>query len=406
MGGATVMRIRLHAALGLGLLGCSSAGSAAQPSNDSGRDAAPEQTHAEAGSDAGGGAGDARVPEASAGPEGGGLDASKDASSDALGPAAEASTPCPTKAPADTEDPSIRDRCTQMVYIAGGDNNTLIVSYDGTSWNSFAVHDIPGDDYINFISVAQGVVTTTSLPGVYQSTDGAKNFTLVGSISHNGFDTYGGQLDFGDKGLLLTDNEGTYLAADGVTWMRQSPFPGQSDKDGFGGHFHGTAFGNGAYVAFQDNGTFRQFDGTSFFDGTASGMVDSVAFGGGVFVGVGGGSVLTSPDGKQWTSQSSISNASPESILFDGAAFLAYDNGTVARSTDGKHWTTSPLANGARVYTAAYYAGQYFAAGNSGGTEALLLSSDGMNWSVAHATTSTETFNINGPRVALGRVLK
>ena len=91
--------------------------------------------------------------------------------------------PCPTTVPTNIEDPAIA-HCTTLVYIAGGDDNTVTVSTDGMTWNSFEIHHIMGDDYINYITVIDGVVTTTSLPGVYQSLDGAKTFALVCHRAH------------------------------------------------------------------------------------------------------------------------------------------------------------------------------------------------------------------------------
>ncbi len=315
---------------------------------------------------------------------------------------------CPTSVPANLEDPSIAS-CTQIVYIAGGDDNTLIVSTDGVAWNSFAVDHITGDDYINYISVAHGVVTTSSLPGVYQSVNGTKTFSVVSAIAHTNFDTYGGQINSGTSGLLLTDNEGTYLANDYITWVRQTPFAGDASADGFGGHYHGTAFGNGHYVAFQDNGKLREYDGTTFVDETLSVVVADVAFGNGVFVGVGGGGVVTSPDALTWTTQPGFDGgAQPSVILFDGTKFLAYAfySTTAYDSTDGKTWTAHALPNSVRVGAAAYYQGHYFGVGNVGATSALLMSSDGLTWTSAHTTTASETFNINGPRVGIGRILK
>jgi hypothetical protein len=336
-------------------------------------------------------------------------EAGNDASSTTDGPASDAGSDapaCPTSVPANLEDPAIA-ACTTIVYIAGGDNNTVTVSTDGTTWNSFEIDHIMGDDYINFISIADGVVTTASLPGVYQSVDGAKTFPVVSAIAHSNFDTYGGQINYGNKGLLLTDNEGTYIAADELTWIRQTPFLGDASADGFGGHYHGVAFGNGHYVVFQDSDKFREYDGAAFVDGVTTIAVDSVAFGNGVFVGVGGGGVVTSADALTWTAQPGFDGgAQPSIVLYNGTQFIAYDGTNAYASTNGAAWSGTSLPNKVRINAAAYYGGQYFGVGNFGSTSALLLSSDGLTWTMAQATPSSETFNINGPRVGIGRILK
>jgi hypothetical protein len=231
----------------------------------------------------------------------------------------------------------------------------------------------------------------------------------VSAIASSGFDTYGGQVNSGNKGLLLTDNEGTYVASADVNWVRQTPFPMDASADGFGGHYHGTAFGNGHYVAFQDSGKFREWDGMTFVDGTTSVVVADVAFGNGSFVGIGGGGTVTSTDALTWTVQPGFDGgAQPDVLLFDGTKFWAYNfySPTAYSSPDGKAWSAMTLPGNVRVGAAAYYEGHYFGVGNVGSTSALLMSSDGLTWTMAYTNTASQTFNINGPRVGIGRILK
>ena len=325
---------------------------------------------------------------------------------------------CPTSVPADLTEPAVRDACTRFVYLAGGDDTRVISSTDeGATWNAVVIKDISGDDVINNFSVFRGVISTSSLPGVFQSSDRGKTFTLVNAISNDGFDTYGGQFNVGNKGLLLTDGEGTYLAADGVTWQRIVPFPGAPEKDGFGKHWGGTAFGANTYVALQDTGHYRTYNGTKFFDDLMPMPIDNgaqVAFGNGKFVVVSGGKATTSADGIAWSAPAPIqaidggvtTTVNAYTVLFDGTRFLAYDGDKVALSPDGKTWAVQ-MSN-ASVYTAANFDGHFVAAGTLNGQTAagILLSKDGLSWSSAHTFASTETAFINGWRVGVGRVLK
>jgi hypothetical protein len=378
--------------------GCGSKGSGATGGSDGGSTA----------SEGGGGH---PVVSPDAGPDTGPTgDAAVDATVDAPG------VVCPTSAPADLGAPAVAAACSRFVYLAGGDDTRVLQSLDeGATWTTQLFDDVAGDDYVNNLAVYLGVINTTTLPGVFQSPDDGSTFTVVGAIPHSNFDTYGGQLNVGDKGLLLTDNQGTYSTLDGVTWTTLTPFPGTPAQDGFGGHWSGTAFGAGIYVALQDKAAFRTWDGTTFTDGTlpiTTGNGQLVAFGNGVFVAVGGGQSASSADGKTWGNVSPIQatgdgggTASPATLLFDGTRFLGYDNEKVALSADGKTWTIQSLGT-TRIETAANAEGHFVAAGAVGNTKGVLLSSDGLTWTLSHAFATGETANINGWRVGVGRVLK
>jgi hypothetical protein len=60
----------------------------------------------------------------------------------------------------------------------------------------------------------------------------------------------------------------------------------------------------------------------------------------------------------------------------------------------------------ASIGPAATSEGHFVAVGTLAGTSGILLSSDGLTWTMGHVFTSSETAHINGWRVGLGRVLK
>ncbi len=319
---------------------------------------------------------------------------------------------CPSALPVDTDDPAIRDQCTKWVYLAGGDHFRVIVSSDeGATWDSFSIHDIPGDDYVNNLRVAQGTISVIGLPGLWTSGDRGKKFGQVAAVSSNGFDSYGGQINYGAGMSILTDNQGTYTSKDGSTWVAQTPFANMSKPNGFGGHYHGTAYGNQTYVVFQDGGTFRTYDGKAWSEGVLPNKSDTsgVAFGNGVFVAVGSKFTMTSADGKTWSNErtTDASNAVFDNmgtgVVFDGKQFLAYTQSAPHvgySSPDGLVWTKfKPSHN---IDAVACAEGRFFGTGEG----QLLMSTDGTTWKGVHALTAQETFNINGPRVAMGRVLK
>jgi hypothetical protein len=321
--------------------------------------------------------------------------------------------PCPTAPPAGTSDPAFRDRCTKRLYVAGGDDFRLTLSVDeGKTWQRVQPVNIAGDDFVNDVSVSNGVVTFIGLPGAYASVDGGKTFAVVANVAHVGFNTYGGQFTAGPDRVVLTDNEGTYVSTDGLAWTAQNPFPDNSHPKGFGGHYHGRAFGNQTYVIFQDNGAFRTFDGNVWTQGVlAAGDLREIVFAGGKFVGVGsnmtGAFSTTSTDGKTWSAPqykdaAGASLAGQPTVVFDGTRFMiftVYGGKAAYTSPDGATWTKHTLT--VDLTTAVFEDGVFFGIG--GGK--LWFSADGLVWTGVHDLAPDETNNINGPRLAVGRVL-
>jgi len=362
---------------------------------------------------AGAGSGGAGSGAAGAGASGVGA-----AGAGAAGAGAAGAGACPAAPPVDFDDAAMRAKCGKLVYVAGGDHFHVLVSSDGAStWTSMSPAEVAGEDYVNNIVVARGVVGIIGLPGLYTSADGGKTFALVDAVSHNGFDTYGGQFMYGAGQFVLTDNQGTYLSNDGLAWRSVVPFPDNSFPNAFGPHYHGSTFGAETYLVFQDNAAYRTLKGTTWAQGvlvSADHDVGGVAFGNGTFVVVGqaGGAMftMTSPDGKTWgnaqtkdASGAAFTGGASGGIIFDGAKFRAYrqySDKVSYVSSDGTSWTKVTLSND--VDAVAYADGHYFAVGDKN----LLTSSDGVAWTMVHAFTAQETFAIYGPRVAVGYVLK
>jgi hypothetical protein len=324
---------------------------------------------------------------------------------------------CPTAPPVNFEDPAVRAQCGKIVYVAGGDNNHVIISSDGgTTWSSMSIKDIAGDDYVNNIAVDDGIVSVVGLAGFYTSVDAGKTFSIVDSIPHVGFNSSGGQINFGAGMYVLTDNFGTFTSTDGTTWTSIKPFPDGSEPSYFGGHSHGVAYGASTYVAFQDQGAFRTLSGSTWTQGVvvdANHNVTGAAYGNGTFVVFGqtgtGTFSVTSTDGKAWTHVQTKDvggtafAGSGSSVVFDGTMFHYYGSNaskTAYTSPDGSAWTKITVSDNLDVV--AYDDGHYFGTGEN----SLLISSDGATWTKVHTFTTDETFMINGPRVGLGYALK
>jgi beta-lactamase regulating signal transducer with metallopeptidase domain/biopolymer transport protein ExbD len=92
------------------------------------------------------------------------------------------------------------------------------------------------------------------------------------------------------------------------------------------------------------------------------------------------GSIMTSPDGLQWTSQSSPTKSNLLGLFWDGHQYLAGgDFGTILSSPDGITWTPRVSHTRVSIYGFAYSGSLYVAVGNDG----ISTSPDSINWTEA-----------------------
>jgi hypothetical protein len=319
---------------------------------------------------------------------------------------------CPTAPPFDHRDAALVEQCTRPIYIEGGDDSRVTISTDdGASWTSVRIDDIDGDDFVNEVFVANGIVAVVGKFGLW--VDLGEGFVLASAVSNAGFDSYGGQLGLVGDQILLTDNSGTFASSDGSDWLALDPFPDDSHPPGFGGHHHGTGYGDPVYLVFQDQG-YRRFDGDAWSESTLPGQAaaSGVVYGNGMFVVVGyendSGFTRTSSDGIDWSPAQTLDGdgndlGNPDGIVFDGSEFsiyTEYSNVRGYRSADGASW--SPIDASHHVDRVAFDGGRYFGVGEG----KLLGSDDGVTWDELYVLAVDETNFINGARVAIGRVLQ
>jgi hypothetical protein len=118
--------------------------------------------------------------------------------------------------------------------------------------------------------------------------------------------------------------------------------------------------GAGTFVSANDSGA-RSYsaDGTSWkYSTSLTGTTSThLAFGAGVFVGLGGAQVVSSADGVNWTAAATLS-ASPGSVLFAAGHFTAVADGHVFTSNDGTTWVDN-VSSSANAGQIAYGNGAY-----------------------------------------------
>ena len=193
--------------------------------------------------------------------------------------------------------------------------------------------------------------------------------------------------------LALGTNGSLMSSADGLTWVSNAPIP----SPGMNGIAVGTRFvavGNGGSIFWTDN--LAAWNRAT--SNTASDLF-GVSFVNGGFVATGaGGTLLTSPDGINWTAQ--VSNV-PNTIALRSTAFgltpsgflyvAVGDAGTIVTSADGGiTWVpvTPPLAQN---LSSVVFGSRFVAVGQGG---KILYSDDGLSWSPASAAGTDDLASV------------
>jgi hypothetical protein len=181
-------------------------------------------------------------------------------------------------------------------------------------------------------------------------------------------------------------------------------------------HLYGVTWGNGQFVAV-GSGSFNETEVLLSADGSrwnkvslgmadrplslskaGAGVLYGIAWNGASFAAA-GERVLFSPNGKSWTVTASFSTCAFTRVATHDAMFVAvggyYGNGCVATSPDGKQWTeqTSGIEENSAVLSSVIWASAKFVAvgntnrGRFGITNVFLTSLDGMTWTRQLGTT-------------------
>jgi hypothetical protein len=134
--------------------------------------------------------------------------------------------------------------------------------------------------------------------------------------------------------------------------------------------FNSLTYGGGTLVGVGGNGTIRSStDGGVTWTTVPSGTgaeLRGVTYGNGLFVAVGdGGTVLTSPDGFAWTQRTTDTNVRLEGVTYGNGLFVAVGRGgTILTSRDGAVWRRQNSGTDADLCAVAYGDDIFLALGN------------------------------------------
>jgi hypothetical protein len=124
---------------------------------------------------------------------------------------------------------------------------------------------------------------------------------------------------------------------------------------------------------------------------TADKRLEGIAYGNGLFVAVGNlGTILTSPDGRNWTLREAGTADDLQGITYGNNMFVATGNtGTILTSTDGITWTPRTSGTSTGIWGITFGNGIFVAVGGYSYTATIILSSsDGIEWTIRTAGSS------------------
>jgi hypothetical protein len=170
---------------------------------------------------------------------------------------------------------------------------------------------------------------------------------------------------------------------------------------------YAVTYGNGLFVAVGDRGAILTSpDGVNWTRQTSgtSDWLKGVAYGNGLFVAVGGrGAILTSPDGVTWTAQTSGTGNSLSGVAYGDGTFVAVGvGGTILTSPDGVTWTQRASGTSNWLEGVTYGDGLFVVVGLGG---AILTSPDGVTWTAQTSGTGNGLLGVtygDGLFVAVG----
>jgi hypothetical protein len=241
-------------------------------------------------------------------------------------------------------------------FVVGGDANAVATSTDLITWTT--VTGLLNSSNIDSVAAGNNVwmasVTAQSSSGtnMARSTNGT-TWANITSPWNSGSRC----ITFGDGKFVAVNRYGRVeYSTDGLTWTGPNLLNGNSGDR----YCNAFAYANGSYVGVGDN----QAAGTR-------------------------GMIITSPDGKYWTSRNTSLNLVYNTVTYGAGRWVAgASNGWIATSTDAITWSTQTVGASFTI-NSIVYTDKFIAAGSGGN---IRTSTDGLTWT---ARTSGVASGIN-----------
>jgi hypothetical protein len=262
-------------------------------------------------------------------------------------------------------------------FIAVGSEGGLVTSPTGDQWQA---RDAGTRNALNRLAIGKGRLVAVG--GVH---GGSTDYATI-ATSTNGLDWVSQDLQTNGFFNSVTYGHGQFVAV----------------GNGMNGRYWGTILtsSNGLDWTAQKSGLTNQwFSGPSEFKLTEVGFGQGIfRIGGyGYFMGRPGNYVtfeLTSPDGVHWTGGQSTNSFIR--LIYANHQWMETRGTSILSSMDGKTWTTRATVPGHTLYGLTYDHGQFVAVGDG----AIVSSPDGLDWTVRQGSGG---FGLRGVAYGQGR---
>ncbi len=212
-----------------------------------------------------------------------------------------------------------------FVAVGGGPRIRMLVSRDGKSWTK---PTYPAGQWLGGVAFGGGTwVAVGGLGRRLHSADGMTWRDAPAAGQHLRSVAYGNGKFVAVGSSRCTSSE------DGLRWTPLVPCAGWERVAAGGGRFVG--------ISIVDRGYSHSDDGVTWTNGTLPRQGRDVVFAGDRFVVAASGGMLTSPDGRTWTSHTS---GAVDVLGFDGASFAGASGGALKASSDGVTWGAGAAA--------------------------------------------------------------
>ena len=252
------------------------------------------------------------------------------------------------------------------MFVSVGTTGTILTSTDGITWTkrtSGTNNNLNGITFANDIFVAVGWRTIlTSTDGTTWTTQSAPSYefgkvgTAVGKIF--AFTSFGGT---------------NFESVDGTTWTQSSVSGNVKDFMSVYNIYY--RCGEGGSLLYSED-----FENWTRIGGGITADLNDITYAEGLFVACGQNKIITSEDGKVWTTHI-IGEIGINSVAYGNGKFIAVSNGGgwVYSSTDGETWSSVRLTVTYDYYRIRYVNNTFIIAGNYG---TIITSPDGETWTI------------------------
>ena len=263
-------------------------------------------------------------------------------------------------------------------FVAVGQGQKVVVSGDGIAWE---VKEAPQNSYLSsiiytgnlYVAVGSG---SSSYSKIVISSDG-ENWEAKGNANCDLADVAYGNGILVAVGTDLTSNAKPRIYTslnNGATWTPydQTSVPGYTHTRLYTVEYDGSKFVAAGY-SYSSDAQYKPYvltstDGKVWTSGNAQADVrfKAIAFGNGTLVGVGDyGDIASSVDGVTWTKRTLGLNRDLEDVAYKGSIFVAVGlNGAIQTSADGIIWTARVSGTTERLGSVEYLNGKFITVGS------------------------------------------